>query len=263
MIFDCHAHIFPEALVDRAMVSLSAGYGVEPIGRATADGLLTHMDACGVDQALAVSVATKPSQVESINDWLLSLDRDRLVPFGAMHPYYDDMESEIQRLLGAGVKGIKLQPYFQGYRLDDPRTLAMFECIGDRMIVLLHGGNEIIPIPDVQPTPKRVRNLHRRFPQVRLIVAHLGASGLWDDVEKYLVGEDVVFDASYVFDICSDEQIARIIRNHGPERIVWGSDFPWQPQSQGLAGVNRLPFTEEQKQGILSGNLLRLLGMER
>jgi predicted TIM-barrel fold metal-dependent hydrolase len=261
MVIDCHAHIFPEHVVDRAMETLSVRYGIGPVVRPTPDELLRIMDRDGVDCAIAVAVATRPAQVTSINDWLLGLNRPRLLPFGALHPHFDDVAGEVQRLLDAGIKGIKLQPHFQDYTLDDPATLRMFEVIGDRMVVLLHGGNEIIPIPDVQPTPPRVLALHRQFPQVRFIIAHLGASGLWDDVEDHLVGEDVYFDASYVFDICSDEQIERIIRRHGPERILWGSDFPWQAPEQGLRGVARLGLTDAEKAGILGGNLARLLGL--
>jgi len=261
MVIDCHAHIFPEHVVDRAMEALRARYGIDPVVQPTPDELLRIMDRDGVDCAIAVAVATRPSQVPSINDWLLNLNRPRLIPFGALHPHYEDIPGEIRRLLDAGIKGIKLQPHFQDYRLDDPATLRMFEIIGDRMVVLLHGGNEIIPIPDVQPTPPRVRSLLRQFPQVRFIIAHLGASGLWDDVEEHLVGENAYFDASYVFDICSDEQIERIIRNHGPQRVLWGSDFPWQAPEQGLRGVARLGLTDAEKAGILGGNLARLLGL--
>jgi hypothetical protein len=98
-------------------------------------------------------------------------------------------------------------------------------------------------------------------PQVRFIFAHLGAYLQWDEVEETLVGRDAYLDASYVFDICSDQQIRRIIQGHGPERIVWGSDFPWQTQAQGLAGIRRLGFGADVEKGILGGNLLRLLEM--
>jgi predicted TIM-barrel fold metal-dependent hydrolase len=94
---------------------------------------------------------------------------------------------------------------------------------------------------------------------VRFVFAHLGAYRQWDEVEESLVGEEVHFDASYVFDLCSDEQISRIVRNHGPERILWGSDFPWQTQREGLEGVARLGLSEEERAAMLGGNLMRLL----
>lgn len=258
MIVDCHAHIFPDHVAERAMDALTARYGASPVVLPTRDNLLRHMDDCGVDQAVAVAVATHPGQVRSINTWLTTLDTERLIPFGALHPYAEDLAGEVARLVGAGIWGIKLQPHFQEYRLDEEAVPAMLEAVGDRLAVLLHGGQEIIAIPHVSPVPWRVAALARQFPQVRFIVAHLGAYEMWDEVEEHLVGQDVWLDASYVFGHCPPQQALRIIRNHGAERVVWGSDFPWQAQSEGLTGLRGLGLDDEELAGILSGNLLRL-----
>lgn len=261
MVIDCHAHIFPESIVDRAMQALGERYGAQPVARPTPDELLRHMDSHGVDRACVLGVATKPSQVTAINDWLISLNEPRLIPFGSLHPYDGNLESEVARLLGAGVRAVKLQPHFQGFELEDPRTVSMFEVIGDRLIVLLHGGQEIAPIENLQPTPARLLSLHRQFPQVRFILAHLGAYQQWDEVEQMLVGTDVWLDASYVFGICPEDQITRIIACHGVPKIVWGSDFPWQTQGHGLEGVRRLGLSVEDEAAILGGNVARLLGI--
>lgn len=261
MILDSHAHVFPERIVDRAMASLGERYGAQPVARPTPDGLLHHMDECGVDRAVVVGIATVPEQVSSINSFLTSIAGPRFIAFGSLHPHVDDVEGEVQRLSDAGVRGIKLQPHFQGYTMEDPAFRKMIETVGERLVVLLHGGQEIAAVQDVQPTPARLRQLHDRFPQVRFIFAHLGAFRMWDGVEELLVGQNVYFDASYVFDICPDWRIERIIRNHGFERVVWGSDFPWQPQSQGLAGVARLDLPQDAKRKILGENLAELLGL--
>jgi hypothetical protein len=262
MVVDCHAHIFPDHVVDRAMEVLTACYNAAPVMSPTRDNLLRHMDESGVDRAVVVSVATRPGQVAGINAWLTGLGSERLIPFGALHPHYEDIAGEVQRLLEAGVRGIKLQPHFQGYDIVEPEFGRLLDAVGDRLVVLLHGGQEIVPLERVVPTPARVAALAREFPQVRFVVAHLGASGMWDEVEAHLVGQDVWFDASYVFGFCPPEQIRRIIRNHGPTRIVWGSDFPWQTQAAGLEGVRSLGLTEAETAGILGGSMLRLLGLE-
>ncbi len=260
MVFDSHAHIFPEHVVDRAMEVLSARYGAQPVGRATPAGLLRHMDECGVDRALAVGVATRPTQVEAINAFLTGLNEPRLVPCGSLHPHSEDLEGDVERLIDGGVRGVKLQPHFQGYGLSDPGLHRILDCVGERLVVLIHGGDEIIALPEVEPTPARLRDLHRAHPEVRLILAHLGGYQRWDEVEECLVGEDVFLDASYVFEICSDEQIRRIVLSHGLERVVWGSDFPWQTQARGLEGIRRLGFSEPEVSMLLGGNLARLLG---
>ena len=112
-----------------------------------------------------------------------------------------------------------------------------------------------------QPTPERLLELHRGLPELQFIAAHLAGYQMWDEVEEHLVGEDIYMDLSFVFDKASDEQIARIICNHGPDRILFASDFPWQSPTEVLAGLERLDLSEEQRTMILGANAARLLGL--
>ena len=260
MIIDSHTHIFPERVADRAMEVLRERYQAHPVARPTPDGLRRHMDECGVDRAVVVAIATKPEQVASINQWLGGLGDERFIPFGSLHPHVPDLAGEVQRLVDLGFRGIKLHAHFQDLRLGDPQFVAMLELVGERLLVLMHAGDDIMPVPRVEPTPARLLRLHQRLPQVRFIFAHLGSYRQWDEVEELLVGQDVLLDASYVFDECSDEQIERLIRRHGTQRVVWGSDYPWQTEAQGLAGVARLALSDQERRDLLAGNLLRVLG---
>ncbi len=258
-IIDTHNHIFPDKVVDKAMAALEAAYGARPITRPTVEELLRHMDATGVDAAVLCSVATRPDQVGSINRWAAGLASERLIPFGALHPADPGCDEQIQFLLGEGIRGVKLQPHFQEFELLAPGTLNILEKLAGQLIVLLHAGQEIQPIERVEPTPERLLKLHQTLPELQLIVAHLGGYQMWEDVEELLVGQDLYMDLSFTFDKTSDEQIARIIRNHGPERILFASDFPWASPAEGLAGLDRLDLTAQEREMILGGNATRLL----
>ncbi len=258
-IIDSHTHVFPDKVVDRAMAALSAQYQAAPLTRPTVAGLLQHLDATGVDGAVICPVATRPDQVHSINRWIAGLTEERLIGFGALHPAGADLDDEIQFLIDHGIPGVKLQPHFQEFDLLSSTTLRMFEKIAGRLIVLLHAGQEIKPIDNVQPTPQRLRRLHESFPDMQLIVAHLGGYQMWDEAEEYLVGQDLYFDISYVFGYAADEQIARIIRNHGAQRMLFASDFPCQSPAEVLAGLDRLRLGPAERQMILAQNAIRLL----
>lgn len=257
---DFHTHIFPDRVAERAIAALIETYQAQPQGEATVAGLLRAMDAAGVDRAVVCPVATRPDQVVSINRWVTSLDRERFVPFGALHPDFEGLEEELRFLRDQGVRGVKLQPHFQGYELESPGLLRMFEQLRD-FVVLMHGGQEIKPIPSVPTTPERLRALHDRFPQHRLVIAHLGGYQMWEAVEDNLLGQDLYFDLSYTFDRLDDETIARFIAAHGIERILFGSDYPWMLPAQARAGLQRLGLPREQEHMILAGNAVRLLGL--
>jgi uncharacterized protein len=260
---DSHTHIFPEHVAERAVAALSAAYGAKPVALPTVPELIRRMDEAGIDRAVVLPVATRPDQVPSINKWFISLQENpRLIPFGALHPHLADCAAEVRRLCDAGIRGVKLQPHFQEFDLDEPATERMWEAIGDRLAVVLHAGQEIAPIERVRPTPTRIRQLAERFPALRLIVAHMGGYRQWDEAEAELVGANVHLDLSYTFGHISDEQILRMVRTHGPERIVWGSDFPWGEPRDTLAAFRRLGLAEADERRILAANLLALLGLK-
>jgi hypothetical protein len=259
-IIDAHTHIFPEKVADRAMERLSAMYDAQPVRRPVLDQLIVEMDEAGVDRSVYAPVSTAPRQVPSINRFALNLvDHPRMIPFGTLHPQYEDIDGEIDRLLEGGIRGVKLQPFFQGFTFEDPRTRAMLEAIGDQLAVLIHGGQEIMTIEDPVPHGEALARLVDDFPKLRLIVAHMGGYNMWDGVDEHLVGAPVHFDLSYTFDFAPDEVIERICSRHGWDRIIFGSDFPWQGQAEALAGLRRLDLDEGIFAAVAAGNLLQLL----
>jgi predicted TIM-barrel fold metal-dependent hydrolase len=257
---DFHTHVFPDRVAARATAALVEAYQAAPQGEATVAGVLAAMEAAGVEKAVVCPVATRPEQVVSINRWVTGLDRERFLPFGAMHPNFAEADEELAFLRDEGVRGVKLQPHFQGYALESAALLRMFERLAD-FVVLMHGGQEIKPIPFVPTTPERLRALHDRFPQQRMVIAHLGGYQMWEGVEDCLVGQDLYFDLSFTFDRVDDATIARVVAAHGPERILFGSDYPWMLPGDARAGVERMGWSEEIKRGILAGNAEKLLGL--
>lgn len=260
MVFDAHAHLFPDALAERAVAQLSGMYGVQPVRLPTLSGLLAEMEAHGIARAAALQVATKPEHVGPINTWAIELAGDpRLAPFGALHPAQprEDLDAEIERLLAAGIRGIKLQPYFQRFDPLTPQALELLRLVGDRMVVLIHGGEEMIPVRPLWTTPEALARLHEAVPEVCLIVGHLGGYLLWEDALEHLAGRDVYLDIAFTLHKCPRDLALRIIEKHGCHRIVWGSDFPWATMDWGP--TTQLGLNQDELEAILGLNMTRLL----
>ena len=92
-----------------------------------------------------------------------------------------------------------------------------------------------------------------------LVVAHLGGQSEWNDVEKYLVGENVYLDTSMGFWLYEKEQFLRIYQNHGAEKLLFATDTPWSNAKREVELFNALPIPEKDKQLISFGNAKRLL----
>ena len=60
----------------------------------------------------------------------------------------------------------------------------------------------------------------------------------------------------------SEEELVALVHDIGPERVMFGSDFPWYDPGEMIKIVRSLPgFTDDELAGILGGNAARILGL--
>ncbi len=262
-VIDFHTHAFPDDLAEKAITALeehSGDYRAHHNG--TIRGLLKSMDQAGIEQAVVVSIATKPSQVPRITDWAASIASERIIPFASIHPLYRDFERELDRIQEAGLKGIKLHPMYQEFTVDDPDLLPLYRAVADRgLIVLFHAGHDIaFPITG-QASPQRFLNLFQTLPGLRMVVSHLGGWSAWEEVEEALLGKPVYLETSFGIGEAEPEQFRKIIDQHSPDYLLFGTDSPWLDQKRELDAWKALDISKKRKEKILHGNAERLLGI--
>ena len=264
-VIDSHTHCFPDDLAERAICRLVSGYHVTPSFDGTIKGLIAQMDAVGIEASVVVPVATKESQVKPINDWAAGIRHPRVIPFGAVHPDLADLADEMARIKGLGLRGVKIHPNWQQFKPQDPAVFPMYEAlVANDLIAYFHGGDELEKWPEpIVATPFAFSEVHRQFPNMRMVVAHMGGYLMWDEVEEYLIGKDVYFDVSACFpEYLPDERLLPMMRAHGMEKILWASDSPCSDPLSQLNRILSLPLTDEEKEMICWRNAVRLLGLE-
>ena len=140
---DVHAHIYPEKIAERAVGAVGEFYLVDMYGQGTASHLLAAKDRAPLTHFVVHSVATKPSAVASINDFIAEQCRlhPELIGFMAMHQDLEDPEVEIERAVGLGLRGMKLHPDTQKVNMDDPRLMSIYEMIAGRLPLIVHTGD--------------------------------------------------------------------------------------------------------------------------
>ena len=263
-VIDAHAHIFPQKIAERAVSSIGSFYGIPMDDDGTADVLLREMRTANVSQSLVCSVATKPEQVTSINTFLAEEAKrhPEFVPFAAMHPLMEDPEAEFERILKAGFYGIKLHPDYQDMYFDNIRYERIIDAASELgLITVVHAGVDPKCPEDVHCTPKMARKVLDDVKPEKLVLAHMGGNEMWDDVERYLVGQNVYFDTGVILNTMPQEQFLRIVHMHGADRILFGTDSPWADQKNFVALLEHMPLTEEEKAAIFSENAKKLLGI--
>ncbi len=245
----------------------------------------------GKERVLAGQVAPI---MREFNQWGCEVGKrfPRLLPFSCISKELGEAEviaQEVELRANQGAKGIKMHPGMFSFFPDDEALWPAYEkCQELGLPILADSGpwpapHVLVefPSPVVAPAanggkdfaePKNWSRVAEAFPRLTIILAHLG-SAWWDErVELARQHKNVFFDTSQGFaatdriPYCSnrslaEEDVIRIFRKIGVERIMFGTDFPaleLQMQSEQLM---RLPFTNEEKKMIFAENAKRILGL--
>lgn len=261
MVIDIHTHCFPDLLACRAVAELACkDPSLRPHTAGTVQSLLSHMEHSGVDCSVLQPVATRPEQVPGINAWAKQACRHGIMAFGAIHPESANPGEVCRLLLGEGFLGVKLHPDYQHFYADYPDAFPLYEALQQAgLVVLFHAGVDIgLPYP-VHGNPARLRAVADRFPGLTIIAAHMGGFRCWNEVQTQLLGTRVLLDTSYARHELPAEQFLRLIKIHGADKILMGSDSPWGSQAEELAFLRGLPLAKEETDAITGGNAKRLL----
>ena len=264
MVIDFHTHAFPDAIAPRAIASLVEGSkGIyPPCTDGTVKGLTENMDRFGVDLSVVQPVITKPSQLGSLNRWAQELQNERLISFGGFHPHTDDYKRDLKFLSDMGFRGIKLHPEYQHFTVNDPEMLKIYDyALSLGFILMFHAGFDPAFPPPFHSTPKMFAEISKELRGGMIVAAHMGGAQQLDDVERDLCGADVYLDTSMGFEHYTKDQFLRIVRAHGVNKILFGSDSPWSRASEEISAIRSLDLPDSEKELILHGNAERILGL--
>ena len=227
MLIDFHTHVFHPKIADKVLHQLENHYSIHPVGTGTADDLLQRMSTSGIDKSVVLTAATAPAQVIPANNWGIqtSKEYDQFIPFGTVHPRFDQMERELDRLESNGIKGLKFHPDFQGFRMDDPALFDVMEMIQDRFICLFHVGDTLPP--DENPScPRKLAAIKAAFPETTIVAAHMGGYRHWKEAIEHLAGNGILVDTSSSLDFIDDRMLKELFDAFGIESLLFGSDYP-------------------------------------
>jgi predicted TIM-barrel fold metal-dependent hydrolase len=180
-----------------------------------------------------------------------------------------EMVDHLTELAHAGVRGVKLHPVSQGFLPFDRRLHAVYDIAAEAgLVVLSHSGPG--HHAGASARPSEFVPVLRRWPDLRLVLAHLGGAS-WPEAAR-LAGDfpQVAFDLSEIIEWAgapsapSAAQLARLIAQIGADRVMLGSDFPWYDPARTADRVAGLPgLGPQERAAVLGGTATRLLGLER
>ena len=267
MLIDFHTHIFPDKIAERTIDILEENIlkvekkPYKAFHPATLASLKRTMAEGGVDISVVMPIATTIRQSVSINRFACEINgRDGIFSFGSLHPMQEDWEETLLSIAESGLLGIKLHPEYQQVDIDSPeciRVLKKAEELG--LLVMLHAGADIGMEPPYHCVPEQLAHVLSEVSGSNIIAAHMGGWRKWDEVERYLVGTPIYMDISYVSRDMELEQFKRIVKNHGYDKILFGTDSPWESPAETMEFLHKADFSEEGSEKITHENAERLL----
>jgi len=202
---------------------------------------------------------------------------DALIGFLSVDPTQPGWEEELRRGHGElGLRGIKLLPMYAGFHPHDERLDPLWRYAGEHQLpVITHAGTTFISQAPLDCTlPRHIDVVARRFPQVKIVMGHLGHPYEGECVAVIRKHPNVYADVSALhyrpFQLYHS---LMLVQEYGVWRkLLFGSDYPFTTIDASIAGLRRLNqmldgtalprLDEEEIEALIHRDSLELLGLE-
>jgi len=300
MIVDAHCHIWEEKLMSAEMAKMIGvlaerfrASDPELVMNGTIDRLIGEMDEAGIDKtvllALDIGIAfSSDLTVRDYNDYVADIVReypDRIIGFAGIDPRRGkEAVVELQRCFDMGLRGLKLWT-LTGFYPDDESYYPLYEKVAELGIpMLVHTGSGPPGTYIKFNRPLYVDKVAVDFPEIKIIMAHIGAPWVDEAIAIVIKNSNVFVDISgweptlkaAPFVLC--QALTQIKMATGSLRqVLFGSDWPlftpvmslreWvegikaleMPQPLQMMGFK--DFTENDKRLILGENAIKVFGL--
>jgi predicted TIM-barrel fold metal-dependent hydrolase len=200
-----------------------------------------------------------------------------LVGFLSVDPTQPGWQDELrQGHRDLGLRGIKLLPMYAGFRPDDASLDPLWKyASAHRLPVLLHTGTTFVAQAPLECTlPRHLDAVATRFPEVKIILAHLGHPYEGECVAVIRKHPHVYADISALhyrqFQLYHS---LMLVQEYGVwEKLLFGTDYPFTTVNATIDGLRRLNAMLEgtalprldvrQIETLIARDGFRILGLE-
>ncbi|MDQ1238066.1 MAG: Amidohydro-rel protein [Thermodesulfobacteriota bacterium] len=284
MIVDAHCHMFTPRLVHNvskktdmaAILKLGTEHAYARLSPAKLDAAASLY---GVDTCILLPTA-HVHRVKEENDRHVSFTREssRIRTLATLHPHMSNIEEEVERVFSLGIPGFKFSSFTQGFDLASPECttmMAVVERVGldknQRPVMVFDtfvGAHEHFAAdPAFLTTPKKLAEIVERHSGITIIGAHMGGlTADCDEIVKHLKPRDNLYlDTSNAAHTLQEDEFVQLLHIHGPEHILFGTDWPWFHYRDEIALIRSLAlqagFSELEINLLFGGNAQRIFSL--
>lgn len=172
-------------------------------------------------------------------------DPQRLIGFLSVDPTQPNWQREMQEgHEDLGLQGIKLLPMYAGFSPDDEKLEPLWQYANQKGLpVLLHMGTTFISqAPLAYTLPRLIEPVAVRYPQVKIILAHLGHPYEGECLVTIRKHDNVFADVSALhyrpWQLYNSLMLAQ---EYGVwHKLLFGTDFPFTTVNASVSGIRAL-----------------------
>jgi uncharacterized protein len=170
---------------------------------------------------------------------------DKLIPFLSVDPTQSGWQEELIRgHQDLKMKGIKLMPMYAGIKPNEPELNHLWEyATRHNLPLVVHTGTTFIDKAPLECTlPRLIDDVAIRYPDVKIIMAHLGHPYEGECVATIRKHPKVYADTSALhyrpFQLYNS---LMLVQEYGVwDKVLFGSDYPFTTVDASLEGIRRL-----------------------
>lgn len=278
MIVDVHTHlstreqwgpIFCEAC-ERANAAMGLDLHVTP---------QRHWHAMrDVDHAIVFGINSLSLQMDTPDDAIAAYARqhpEKIIGFMSIDPHQPNAIEQMERgVYNLGLRGIKMSPVYQNYHPTDDMAQRIHERAQQLQLpILTHAAfHSIANTPMEWANPLLYDPVARRFPDLKIILAHVGLPWFVDAMVMVRKHANVYADISPAFHShWLYQALACCFEFNVLDKLLFGSDFPMATPQQAIttlrkindvaAGTSSLRIPDEEIEAIIQRDSLAILGL--
>ncbi len=246
----------------------------------TPEHLFQSMEDAGISHSLVIAEQTENNPTGVTNEEVITIAQNnpRIHAIGNIDfVHCEDSIAKLTRFLGEKkIVGVKLYPGYQNFYPNNEKLFPLYEyCQSNNYPVVFHTGLLEIGYPGLlkQTQPLEIDEVAYRYPQLKIVLAHLGnpwlidcAAVMYKNPNVYadfsaLTPEGVNFSEEDSEDMYNSLMEVRTFLGSF-EKCLFGTDWPLYSQKDYLNASITIPMTDEEKELVFSQNAINIFNLE-
>jgi len=280
MIIDAHTHIFPPAVREKRERYFEGEPDFKHIydnprsAMVGADELIRSMDENGVDMSVVFGFPWRNVETaRAHNDYVLEAVArypDRLCGLACVYPLSRGSDSELNRSLDNGMKGVgELAIYVEQNLRDLGREMShVAEIVRKRNVPLMLHCNENVGHTYPGKSDIRLKMIYeflKSLPETPVILAHWGGGIFFYELMKKEVQEvmrTIYYDTAASPFLYRPEVYKIAMQICGEQKILFGSDYPLIAPKRYFKEMEESGLTQSQRERVQGLNAQKLFFKE-